>query len=133
MNIVLYLKIFPPRGEPLNRGISKAVDGLAFGFAEGGNKVTILCEANKDSSVKIEKGYEIKCFANLSKKWAIFSLAPCLKKYFQENEKPDLVVISGIFHPSVYALARFLKKCEIPYIAYSTTPTILLFLVKNPI
>lgn len=122
MNIVLYLKIFPPHGEPLNRGISKAVDGLASGLAEGGNNVTILCEANRESSIKIQKGYEIKCFANLSKKWAIFSLAPCLKKYFQENEKPDLVVISGIFHPSVSALARFLKKLEIPYIAWPHDP-----------
>ena len=122
MNIVLYLKIFPPRGEPLNRGIAKAVDGLAFGLAEGGNKVIIVCEANRDISIKTEKGYEIKSFANLSKKWDFLSLAPGLKKYFQEKEKPDLVIISGIFHPSVYALSRFLKKCKIPYIAWPHDP-----------
>ncbi|MDY6802776.1 MAG: glycosyltransferase [Cyanobacteriota bacterium] len=122
MKIALYLKIFPPRGEPLNRGISKAVDGLAFGLAECGNKVTILCEANKDSSLQTDKGYEIKCFANLSKKWGIFSLASGLKKYLKENPKPDLVIISGIFHPSVYALARFLKKLAIPYISWPHDP-----------
>jgi len=122
MNIVLYLKIFPSRGEPLNRGISKAVDGLAFGLAECGNKVTILCEGTEDNFIKTEKGYEIKCFANLSKKGAIFSLASGLKKYFKENDRPDLVVISGIFHPSVYSLSRLLKKFGIDYIAWPHDP-----------
>ncbi|WP_143438003.1 glycosyltransferase, partial [Hydrocoleum sp. CS-953] len=122
MNIVLYLKIFPPCGEPLNRGISKAVDGLAFGLTECGNKVTILCEGYQDNFIKTEKGYEIKCFANLSKKGAIFSLASGLKKYIQEKSKPDLVVISGIFNPSAYSLSRFLKKCGIDYIAWPHDP-----------
>ena len=85
MKIILYLKIFPPRGKPLNWGISKAVDGLAFGLAECENQVTVLCEGNQESSIKTEKGYDIKCFTNCSKKWQIFSLASSLKKYIQEK------------------------------------------------
>lgn len=130
MKIILYLKISPPQGGILNWGISKAVDGLAFGLADCGNEVTVLWERNQDSLIKTERGYEIKCFTN--KKEQTFSLASSLKKYIQENAPPDLVILNGIFQPAVYSLSRLLKKYEIPYVAFPHDPYHPSIFSKNP-
>lgn len=128
MNIYLYLKMFPPfgNGEKMHNGAVKAVRGLASGLVNCGAKVEILCEGSyskdlNDSFYQTDFGYEIKWFANPSKHLS-FKIATGLQKYIQNDIKPGLVILNGIFHPSVYAMSRLLKKQSIPYVVAPHDP-----------
>lgn len=121
MNLYFYLKHFPPRGDELNEGTSKAVHGLACGLAACGAEVTVLCEGTEESSLQTTAGYYIRCFANRERRPS-FSLVSNLKQYIHNQIESDLVVLNGIFHPSVYAMSRFLKNHAIPYIVAPHDP-----------
>ena len=128
MNIYLYLKMFPPfgDGEAMNNGAVKYVSGFAAGLVSCGAKVTVLCEGSlardaSDSSYQTDAGYEIKWFANPSKHMS-FKISDGLRNYIQNGMKPGLVVLNGIFHPSVYAISRLLDRQNIPYIASPLDP-----------
>ncbi|NEQ38353.1 MAG: glycosyltransferase [Okeania sp. SIO3I5] len=121
MRIYFYVKVFPPNGKPLDRGISKAVDGLADGLQECGVKVTIFCEGDRDSYCQTDKGVEIRCFANKLKNDKLFFVSNKLKLYIEQYPS-DLVILNAVFHPSVYVLSRFLKKLQIPYLACPHDP-----------
>ena len=121
MKIYYYLKHFPPFGAQLNEGTSKAVHGIASGLTACGVEVIILCEGPNDSSFKADAGYAIECFANI-KKYQTFTIASRLKKYIQTYVHNSLVVINGIFHPSVYSMFRLLKKYGVPYVVAPHDP-----------
>ncbi|MCT7985721.1 glycosyltransferase [Laspinema sp. A4] len=121
MNIAFYLKVFPPKGKPLNRGLKKAVDGLAAGLVDCGANVSVLCEGEQDSSFLTEGGYEVKCFAKNYPNVFKFSLSDNLKKHLLQNSY-DIVVLHGIFHPSLYSLSRLLKEKGNPYIVAPHDP-----------
>ena len=121
MHLYFYLKVFPPNGKILDRGISKAVDGLAGGLEECGVKVTIFCENDRESYYQVERGYHIRCFAQTSKNDKLFLVSNKLKLHIKQNS-PDLVILNGVFHPSVYVLSRCLKKTQIPYIVCPHDP-----------
>ncbi|MCT7990840.1 glycosyltransferase [Laspinema olomoucense] len=121
MNIAFYLKVFPSKGKPLNRGLKKAVDGLASGLVDCGANVSVLCEGEQDSSFLTEQGYEVKCFANNYHKVFKFSVSPNLEKHLVQNSY-DIVVLHGIFHPSLYSLSRLIQKHGTPYIVAPHDP-----------
>lgn len=128
MNVYLYLKMFPPlgKGEKMHNGAVKAVHGLASGLVNCGAKVEILCEGSRsedlnDSSCQTDAGYTIKWFANSSRHLS-FKIATGLQEYIRNEVKPGLVILNGIFHPSVYGMSRLLKKQSIPYIVAPHDP-----------
>jgi glycosyltransferase involved in cell wall biosynthesis len=125
MNVYLYLRNFPPKGDNINDGLSKAVHGLASGLVSCGANVTILCEASpdEDSSYKTPSGYEIKCFANSIQTRPSFKISPGLKQYIRDRiDRDSLVILNGILHASIYSLSRILKKSQVPYIVAPHDP-----------
>ena len=121
MKLYYYLKHFPAFGEQLNEGTSKAVHGIASGLTACGAEVTILCEGPNDSSFKADAGYAIECFANINK-YQTFTIASRLKQYIHNYVHNSLVVLNGIFHPSVYSMFRLLKKYGVPYVVAPHDP-----------
>jgi glycosyltransferase involved in cell wall biosynthesis len=124
MNIFLYLKHFPCDSEQINDGTSKAVHGLAAGLVACGMNVTVICEgAQVDSFATTQAGYDLASFANKSTKPS-FDISPNLKRYITNISTVDrsIFILNGIFHSSVYVLARFLKKHSLPYIVAPHDP-----------
>ena len=120
---MLYLKHFPSAGAPLNDGTSTAVGGLASGLAENGARVAVLCEGPARSSVRTERGYSVECFAT-RRPFRTFSLAPGLKRYVADHLAPrrGLCLVNGMFHPPVYAMARWLRRLGVPYVMVPHDP-----------
>lgn len=122
MQIALYLKHFPA-GAPLNDGASLAVAGLASGLAENGAQVTVLCEGPARLSVNSDRGYAVECFEDHGPRRR-FALAPELKRYVAEHLAPQrgLCLLNGMFHPSVYAMSRWLRRHGVPYVVAPHDP-----------
>ncbi|OGA11079.1 MAG: hypothetical protein A3D95_13685 [Betaproteobacteria bacterium RIFCSPHIGHO2_12_FULL_69_13] len=122
MHVALYLKHFPA-GAPLRDGTSRAVGGLAQGLAENGARVTVLCEGPARVSLDGGRGYEIECFANRAP-YRTFALAPELKRYVAERlaRRRSLCLVNGMFVPSVYAMARWLRRHGVAYVAVPHDP-----------
>ncbi|BAY87279.1 group 1 glycosyl transferase [Calothrix parasitica NIES-267] len=119
MKIYLYRSQFPPKGDKINSGLSKAIDGLASGLVKCGAEVTILCEASADneSCYQTPAGYVIRCFANPIQHRPSFQTSVGLKQYISQNlDSNSLVILNGILHANVYAVSRLLRKRKIPYI-----------------
>lgn len=119
MRLFLYLRHFPPYGDKLNNGLSKAIHGLAAGLVTQGATVTILSEgsSSEDSSFLTAAGYTVECFANPVQSRPSFKLSPSLQTYIRDCLKStDLVVLNGILHPTIYSVSRALKRLKIPYI-----------------
>ncbi|MBV6623400.1 MAG: glycosyltransferase [Rivularia sp. (in: Bacteria)] len=118
MNIYIYLKNFPPKGLKKDEGMRKSIHGLASGLTACGENVTVLCENATDSSFKTKSGYTIKAFANHNYLRPSFNISKSLQNYIREHlaNTDSIVVINGIFHPSVYSLSRLLRKYSVPYI-----------------
>ena len=123
MHIYLYLKHFPALADKLNDGPSRTIDGWASGLIMAGAKVTVLCENKNNSEFMTEAGYQVKCFANPETQPS-FKLSPELKKYLDDRliANNSLVILNGIFHPSLYSLSRLLIKYNIPYIVSPFDP-----------
>ena len=124
MKIFLYLKHFPANLEKINDGTSKAVHGLATGLVACGIEVIVICEgAQIDSLVKTSAGYYLASFASENTKPA-FKLSSNLEKYIASITEADccLFILNGIFHLSVYALSRLLRKHSLPYIVAPHDP-----------
>ncbi|KAM3096160.1 glycosyltransferase [Phormidesmis sp. 146-35] len=122
MNLYLYLKHFPAQENPAHEGTSKAVHGLASGLASCGVSVTILCEGTTPGCFQTEAGYRIRCFASPNTHPSL-SLSAALKRYIQHHiYAEDLVILNGIFHPSVYAMSRCLMRSRIPYVVAPHDP-----------
>ncbi|OUC13591.1 MAG: group 1 glycosyl transferase [Alkalinema sp. CACIAM 70d] len=126
MKIYCYLKHFPFEKDPRSEGVSKAVHGLASGLVKQGSSVTVLCEGNPAGQRITPEGYEIQCFpsASSSPSW---SLAPELQQFFQTQfsqagAEEAIVILNGIFHRSVFAVAQQLRKLRVPYIVAPHDP-----------
>jgi glycosyltransferase involved in cell wall biosynthesis len=121
MHVSLYLKHFPP-GAPVNDGTSLAVAGLAAGLADNGAEVTILCEGPVRRTLN-GSGYAVECFAERAAGRS-FALPPALGRFVAERLAPGrgVCVLNGMFHPSVYALARRLRRCGVPYVVAPHDP-----------
>jgi glycosyltransferase involved in cell wall biosynthesis len=116
MRLHFYLKHFPLQQTQFGEGTSKAVHGLAMGLAQQGLAVTILCEGPQSGSFRSPAGYQVECFPAPTQA-ASFQLSSALRHYVRSQLGPeDLVVLNGIFHPSVFRLARLLRRQQVPYV-----------------
>lgn len=120
--IWMYLKEFPPQGDALNGGMSKAVHGLAAGLVGCGMDVTVLCEDGQDSVHISPSGYEIRCFHNTGRNSPLGRLSPSFRAFIAKNQEPVLCVLNGIFHPSLHLVSRALRKHRIPYVVAPHDP-----------
>jgi glycosyltransferase involved in cell wall biosynthesis len=120
MQHYLYLKHFPPQGNRLDEGTTKAVHGLATGLAAIGQSVTVLCEWEQSSTVETPFGYRIQSFATAKPSSPSFSLSPELKAFVVRS--PGLYALNGIFHPSLFMLGRWLTKHHRPYLVAPHDP-----------
>jgi len=114
MNVFLYLRHFPPRGAPLVGGTEKAVHGFAAGLAASGANVTVLCTGPNDSVVVANSGYAIRCFARPASRRP-FAISREMKHYLA-TETEGVVVLNGLFTPSVFSVARTLWRARKPYV-----------------
>lgn len=122
MKIFLYLKHFPPDGNSLVGGTSKAVYGLAYGLTKAGADVSVIAEGGATERRLSSKKFEILSFADNAKR-APFSISTDLRHFlYSQTDRPDLVVLNGIFHPSVNALASLLYGLHIPYVVAPHAP-----------
>jgi glycosyltransferase involved in cell wall biosynthesis len=123
MKLYIYTKRFPPDMMLIkSEGTKKAVHGLASGLVKCGVEVTILCEGESNGSFEMPEGYKIQCFTNPNQNQS-FKIASGLKQFISQNlDQDNLVILSGIFQPRIYAISRFLKKCSIPYIVFPHDP-----------
>jgi len=132
MNVLMYLKHFPAAGAPLRVSTNKAVHGLAAGLAANGADVTVLCEGTTDACHTTEAGYTIRCFETRAPYYTL-RVAPGLRAFLgQVERRPALAVLNGIFHPSVYALSRQLRRHGIPYVVAPHGPYHPLLFRKKP-
>lgn len=113
MHIYIYLKHFRPSGPPIKLGTGKAVHGLATGFVRAGEQVTVLCEGPEDSVTDMPSGYRLRCFQNRRSK-VPFVVSKGLLRFLDGAN--GIVVLNGMFHPSVFRLAMHLAYRGIPYI-----------------
>jgi glycosyltransferase involved in cell wall biosynthesis len=114
--IYLYLKNFPNTGSPIVTGTIKAVHGLASGLSTCGANVTVICEGKQNSAVKTASGYEIKCF-DRTELISPFSIPKLLKIYLANIAKDNsLVILNGIFNPTLFVIARHLNAHGIKYV-----------------
>lgn len=120
--IWMYLKEFPPKGDALNGGMSKAVHGLAAGLAGCGVDVTVLCEDGQDSVHQSPWGYEIRCFHNNGRNTPLGRLSPSFRAFIKQNQEPVICVLNGIFHPSLHLVSRALRRRGIPYVVAPHDP-----------
>lgn len=122
MNFYLYLKHFPLQDSPLGEGMCKAIHGLASALAAGGQSVTVLCEGTPHGTRHTSEGYQIRCFAS-SHSDSTFSITRGLAEFIRTAMMPeDLVILNGIFHRSVYVIARHLRRQRVPYIVAPHDP-----------
>ena len=133
MHVTFYLKHFPAAGAPVTDGTSTAVDGLASGLVENGVPVTVLCEGDARTSVRAPRGYGVECFVN-RKPYRTFALAPGLMRYVAEQIAPrrGVCLINGMFHPSVYAMGRYLRRHDVPYVVVPHDPYDPVVFRRNP-
>lgn len=122
MHVMLYLKHFPAGG-PITGGTATAVDGFARGLAANGARVSVLCEGPEARTVRTDAGYTIDCFANPGR-YRSFRLAPALRRHVVEQgvSKHALCVVNGIFHPGAYAMGRWLRRHNVPYVVAPHDP-----------
>jgi glycosyltransferase involved in cell wall biosynthesis len=122
IHLALYLRHFPATGESVRGGTSIAVAGLASGLAENGAQVTVLCEGQQRTS-RVGRGYAVECFVNRGPQRS-FALASELRRHIAEHLAPRraLCLINGMFHPGVYAMARWLRRCGVPYVVAPHDP-----------
>jgi glycosyltransferase involved in cell wall biosynthesis len=133
MQVTFYLKHFPATGEPVTNGTSRAVDGLATGLVENGAQVTVLCEGVARTSVRTACGYSVECFAN-HRPYRTFALAPGLKRYVTEHlaRRRGVCLVNGMFHPPVYAIGRWLRRHDVPYVMVPHAPYSPAVFHRNP-
>ena len=122
MHIYFYLKHFPLHAAPFSEGVTKAVHGLACGLIHHGQSVTIVGEG-PESGVRVsDYGYEIRVYP-ADHTHPSFKLSSALVTFLTKNVKPtDRVILNGIFHRSVYAVSKVLKRQTIPYIVAPHDP-----------
>ena len=115
MEIYLYLREFPVEADAPLSGPMKAVHGLAAGLAACGAVVTVLCEGPGNAERK-HAGYRIRRFQNNFID-ARFLLSPDLKDFLARSFRQGIVVLNGLFNPSLFSLGAWLRHHGVPYIA----------------
>jgi len=130
--VMLYLKHFPVDGA-VKDGTSTAVSGLAAGLAANGAEVTVLSEGPERRSHADPRGYAIECFRNPIPGRS-FALAPELKAHVRDRlaGRRGMCLVNGMFHPSVYALGRWLRRTGVAYVVAPHDPYDGVVFRRNP-
>lgn len=115
MKIAIYLKHFPLDWRTLGEGTSNAVRGFATGLVKAGAAVTVVCEGPTPGFHAAEGGYVVRRFAG-GGNGSSFLVSPDLRVWLSGPERPDLVLLNGMFLPSVYMLSRDLRRARVPYV-----------------
>jgi glycosyltransferase involved in cell wall biosynthesis len=122
MPIYFYLKHFPLHDLPFSEGVTKAVHGLACGLIQQGRSVTVLGEGPNPGVRQSDYGYTIRVFP-AANTHPSFHLAPELGTFLETQvTQADRVILNGIFHRSVYAVSKRLKRLKIPYVVAPHDP-----------
>jgi glycosyltransferase involved in cell wall biosynthesis len=122
MKFFFYLKHFPLHDSPCTEGVAKAVHGLATGLVALGQSVTVLGEGPISGVRRSEFGYDI-CVFPAANTHPSLKLSRDLIAYVKRSMgRDDRVILNGIFHRSVAAFARLLKRQAIPYIVAPHDP-----------
>jgi len=137
MKIYLYFADYAALDRPAQMGMEKAVLGFAHGLAAAGAEGAILCEGDADRALPLgpstgeSAAWLVRCFANRAKHKHL-SIAPTLRQFVAEQIQPgDLVILNGMFHPSVYQMSRLLRRRGIAYIAAPHDPYHRTIFIKN--
>ncbi|MGC2856373.1 WecB/TagA/CpsF family glycosyltransferase [Novispirillum sp. DQ9] len=115
MKIAIYLKHFPLDWRTLGEGTSKAVRGFATSLVAAGAEVTVLCEGDSAGERLAPGGYVVRRFAG-GGRGSSFRVSPLLRAWLTGPQRPDLVLLNGMFLPSAYTLSRDLVGAGVPYI-----------------
>lgn len=115
MKIAIYLKHFPLDWRTLGEGTSKAVRGFAQGLVKAGAAVTVVCEGDSPGVRQAEGGYAIRRFSG-GGRGSSFRVARTLVDWLTGPERPDMVLLNGMFLPSTYTLSRALLRTGVPYV-----------------
>lgn len=132
MRIAVYLKHFPLDWRTLGEGTSNAVRGFATGLVKAGAAVTVVCEGSTPGYRTAEGGYGVRRFTG-GGEGSSFSVSPDLRDWLCGPNRPDLVLLNGMFLPAVYILSRDLRRAGIPYIAIPHDPYNAFMFRKNPV
>lgn len=113
MKILLYLRHFPLDDRALQGGTARAVGGLATALASLGKEVLVLSEARTGESRR--NGYRVLGFQG-SRHHRAMRIGKGLRRWLKRSVgENDILILNGIFHPGVYAVARYLQKHHQPY------------------
>ncbi|MGB2661156.1 MAG: glycosyltransferase [Candidatus Omnitrophota bacterium] len=133
MKIYIYTASYPT---DINRikseGTKKAIHILASGLVLCGAEAIVLCEGDRSDSTIMPEGYLIQCFYNPRPGVRKFNIASGLKVFLKNHiSKKDILILSGIMQPKIYALSVFLKENMVPYVAWPHDPYAPYFFKKN--
>lgn len=110
MNLAFYLAHYPGPG-----GTSNAVRGLAQALARAGHDVEILCHGSGHRSW-MDGGVTVRCFHRPLFEIP-FLVSPRILQHLRGHSREyDLVVLNGMFHPDLPALALATRKAGVPYV-----------------
>lgn len=94
-----------------------AVGGLANGLLSLKQNVTVLCEGQTNSAHVTANGCQILSFQQNSSR-NLFGIAKGLQEYLKfSSERPDLFVVNGCFHPSLFFVGKAAAANGTPYVA----------------
>ena len=108
--IHFYDQSFPDRKEPLNKGVPKAVGGLAAAFVRDGHPVTILTDGDVEHTYERD-GYTVRAFRKENR----YRPASGLREYVRRMDDGP-ILLNGMFNPPVAELAWQLRSGGRPYL-----------------
>lgn len=113
MRIIFFLRHFPSQLSDLRGGTARAVGGVAASLAASNYKTIVLTEHGEGHYWR--DGYEVVGFSG--PKWhRAMWISPGIKRWLSSNLRPDdKLILNGIFHPGVSALAHFVRGLRHPY------------------
>jgi glycosyltransferase involved in cell wall biosynthesis len=108
--IHFYDQSFPDRDEPLNKGVPKAVGGLAAAFVRDGHPVTVLTDGEIENEYERD-GYAVRAFRRENP----YRPASGLRDYVSRMPEGP-ILLNGMFNPPVARLARQMRLDGRPYL-----------------
>jgi glycosyltransferase involved in cell wall biosynthesis len=82
----------------------------------------ILSEEQRPGCFQAEAGYRIRCFESPNTHPSL-KLSPQLEEYLETHlSSEDLVILNGIFHLSIYAMSRCLRRLKVAYVVAPHDP-----------
>ncbi len=112
MKIYMYLRRLSFGNEGPNDGLGKSAFGFCSALVRHGLDVTLLCEGEKSDPHRSANGFEVRSFEGACRN--PFRVSPELIDSLKQD-KPDLLILHGIFTPSLFTVHRVCRAEGIPY------------------